>query len=140
MLLSSRDIELLRGCILVSSRQIAFTYKDEKYEEMAMQHKIRLVREVRGDLLKKNIAGSDGAAISRSAVTKALILTLEEAVVGNSNLALVHLQGALDILSAGGGVDVLGFSDVVRFVLSSCETGLELLMKESMATTSLSQG
>ncbi|KAL2202332.1 hypothetical protein CC79DRAFT_1338394 [Sarocladium strictum] len=140
--LTSLDIELLRGCILISSRQIALTYKNGSYEEMATKHKLRLVREVRGALFRENLAGSsqagsNGAAVARSAVINALVLTLEEAVVGNSNLALVHLQGALDIVSAAGGVDALDLSHVVQHVLRSCETGLQLLMKESLASAGL---
>jgi len=110
-----------------------------------VQHKLRLVREVRKALFREGLAGSsrphsNGAAVVRSAVINALVLTLEEAVVGNSNLALVHLQGALDIVSAAGGVDALDLSDVVRHVLSNCETGLQLLMKESLASADMSWG
>lgn len=70
--LSSTDTDFLRGFLLGACRHLTKVNMDENYVQIAIQYKLGYVQSLRKDIMANNEASK------RVAITKALVLTLDE--------------------------------------------------------------
>ncbi|KAK4121003.1 hypothetical protein N657DRAFT_648380 [Parathielavia appendiculata] len=120
-ILSSTDLEILRGTLLSACRWLSMVQQETEYAELAIEYKLRLVRDLQGTIR------TGGLLSSRTAVSKALVLACDEITIRDMSMAATHLAGALQIIRVAGGIKVLELSGLVLFLLSSCVHGKKLL-------------
>ncbi|KAH7141096.1 hypothetical protein EDB81DRAFT_799406 [Dactylonectria macrodidyma] len=121
MFLSSTDIDFLRGFLLAACRHLSIVNMDENYVQLAIQYKLGYVQSLRQDILANNEASK------RVAVTKALVLTLDELMLSDLPMASRHVSAAVNIIESCGGHIALGLSEFVVFILNNCIRAKRLL-------------
>ncbi|KAF4467131.1 hypothetical protein FALBO_5989, partial [Fusarium albosuccineum] len=124
ILLSSTDRDLLIGFLLASSRHLSLVQCEKEYSEIAIQYKLSFVKSLRDAI------STGDPALSRAAITRALVLTLDELMLGDLAMAAKHVAGAAHILQIGGGPKALGISEFVTHILFNCIYGKRLLAWE----------
>ncbi|CAM1504983.1 Fc.00g106200.m01.CDS01 [Cosmosporella sp. VM-42] len=117
ILLSSTDMDLLKGFLLAACRHLSMVGVEKEYDEFAIQYKLRYVRNLRETISAGNLVSS------RMAVTRALVLAFDEIMLRDMSMASKHVLGAVRIIEAAGGVQALSLSDIVRYLLYSCIYG-----------------
>ncbi|KAK4096700.1 hypothetical protein N658DRAFT_435552 [Parathielavia hyrcaniae] len=120
-IMTSTDIEILRGTLLSACRWLSIIQEQAEYAELAIEYKLRLVRDLQGTISIGNLLSS------RRAVSKALVLVCDEIIIRDMAMATAHVMGALQIIRAAGGIEVLDLSCMALFLLSSCVHGKRLL-------------
>lgn len=142
VILSSTNLEILKGTLLSACRWLSIVQQETEYAELAIQYKLRLVRDLQETI------GMGCLLSSRSAVSKALVLAFDEVRISHTitypllresvahasqvtirdmPMAATHLAGALQIIRAAGGIEALELSGLVLFLLSSCVYAKKLL-------------
>ncbi|KAJ3549027.1 hypothetical protein NM208_g727 [Fusarium decemcellulare] len=124
ILLSSTDRDLLIGFLLASSRHLSLVQCEKEYSEIAIQYKLNCVKSLRDAI------STGDPALSRAAITRALVLTLDELMLGDLAMASKHVAAAAHILQIGGGPKALGISEFVTHILFNCIYGKRLLAWE----------
>ncbi|KAK4039723.1 NADP-dependent oxidoreductase domain-containing protein [Parachaetomium inaequale] len=121
VILSSTNVEMLRGSLLSACRWLSIVHQQPEYAELAIQYKLRLVRDLQETI------GVGTPSSRRSAVSKALVLAFDEITIRDMVMAATHLAGALQIIRVAGGIEALELSGLVLFLLSSCVYAKKLL-------------
>ncbi|KAH6880359.1 hypothetical protein B0T10DRAFT_581623 [Thelonectria olida] len=121
ILVSSTNIDFLRGFLLAACRDLSMMSSKTEYSELAIQYKLTYVQNLREAMLC-------GDQVSRqTAVTRALVLAFDEIMVRDLSMASKHVLGAVHIIREAGGVQALGLSELVICILYSCMYGKGLL-------------
>ncbi|KAI8649857.1 hypothetical protein NCS56_01436500 [Fusarium sp. Ph1] len=126
ILFSSTEVELLKGFLLAACRHLYIVHLEKEFGPLAIQYKLNYVRS-----LRKTISAT-GPAPGRMAVTKALVLSIDETdlamkiMLGDLPMAIKHVLGAAEIVQAGGGPQALGLSGIVQYILERCLQGHRL--------------
>ncbi|RSL43278.1 hypothetical protein CEP54_015154 [Fusarium duplospermum] len=60
------------------------------------------------------------------AVTKALVLAIDEIMLGDLSMGIKHVIGAAEIVQVAGGAQALGLSGIVQYILDRCLRGHRL--------------
>ncbi|KAM0270257.1 hypothetical protein ACHAQH_009498, partial [Verticillium albo-atrum] len=108
---STTDIDLLKGCLLAACRHLSLVHQESEYEDFALQYKLNILASMRSTTWKGDMAAS------RSAVTKAMVLAFDEMMLHDLCTASKHARGAVHIIEAAGGIQSMGLTDIVRFML-----------------------
>jgi hypothetical protein len=72
ILFSSTEIELLKGFLLAACRHLYIVHLEKEFGPLAIQYKLNYVRSLRETI------SATGPASGRMAVTKALVLSIDE--------------------------------------------------------------
>lgn len=72
ILLASTEIDLLKGFLLAACRHLFIVHLEKEFGQLAIQYKLSYVRSLRETI------SATGAESSRMAVTKALVLAIDE--------------------------------------------------------------
>ncbi|KAF3798180.1 hypothetical protein GCG54_00010526 [Colletotrichum gloeosporioides] len=121
VLLNSAHMEFLKGFLLAACRHLSTVKSDREYAEIAIQYKLRYIQDLRRTILV------DGPSSRREAVTRALVLAFDDIMIQDISMASNHVLGAINIIQAAGGSQVLGLSDLVRYILYNCVHAKRLL-------------
>lgn len=78
--LSSTNIDVLRGSLLSACRWLSIVCQETEYAELAIQYKLRLVQDLRETMTIGDLSSS------RKAVGKALVLACDEVRILRFNL------------------------------------------------------
>ncbi|KAH8658537.1 hypothetical protein BGZ61DRAFT_371055 [Ilyonectria robusta] len=119
--LSSTDADFLQGFLLAACRHLSMVNLDGDYAQFAIQYKLRYIQSLRQAI------SSDNPSSCRIAVTKALVLTLDEIMLGDLSMASKHVVAAVNIIQMCGGSRALGLSNFVIYILNNCIKGKRLL-------------
>ncbi|KXH34007.1 hypothetical protein CSIM01_02342 [Colletotrichum simmondsii] len=116
LLCGSTDIDLLQGFLLAASRHLSL-FHGEQWENWAAKFKLKHISDLRRAL------SSEDMSLRRTGVAKALVLSFDEIMLRDMQMASKHVRGAITIVRDSGGIDALGLSEIVRCVLFSCMFG-----------------
>ncbi|KAI3572617.1 hypothetical protein IWW34DRAFT_856618 [Fusarium oxysporum f. sp. albedinis] len=100
-----------RGFLLSACRHLSLVHQEHQYDDLAVEYNLHYISEQR-----RNVA-TGGTAAARKAITMALILGFDEIMLGDMTMAWKHINGATEIIRAGGGTNSLGLSDFIVYVL-----------------------
>ncbi|KAI5459603.1 hypothetical protein BGZ63DRAFT_255019 [Mariannaea sp. PMI_226] len=123
ILLSSTDADLLRGFLLAACRHLSLVHLNKDYTQFALEYKLDYVQSLRKAISEGNPSSR------RIAVTRALVLALDEIMLGDNIMASKHVAGAYHIVKMSGGARALGLSKFVSGILDGCISGKRLLDK-----------
>lgn len=117
---------------------------NSQYAQCADQYKLNIVRDLQSAITV------DSPSSRRDAVSKALVLTFDDVCISNvpfcstiatltifqislqnAAMARMHLTGALHIINAAGGIEALGLSDLISYLISNCVYGKRILDEDS---------
>ncbi|KAI8711628.1 Aldo-ket-red domain-containing protein [Fusarium sp. LHS14.1] len=139
ILFSSTEVELLKGFLLAACRHLYIVHLEKEFGQLAIQYKLNYVRSLRETI------SATGPASSRMAVTKALVLGIDEVslmlrfkepmkgepwtdlateiMLGDLSMAIKHVIAAAEIVHVAGGPQALGLSGIVQYILDRCLQG-----------------
>ncbi|RSM08473.1 hypothetical protein CDV31_008110 [Fusarium ambrosium] len=120
ILLASTEVDLLKGFLLAACRHLFIVHLEKEFGQLAIQYKLSYVRSLRETI------SATGPESSRMAVTKALVLAIDEIMLGDLSMGIKHVIGAAEIVQVAGGPQALGLSGIVQYILGRCLRGHRL--------------
>ncbi|KAF4416358.1 hypothetical protein FACUT_12654 [Fusarium acutatum] len=133
----STDLVLLRGCLLAACRYLAQVELRDEYALLAIQYKQYYLQSLRKELSSRSLPSR------RNAVAMTTVLALDEITCGDHLVAAKHVLGAMKMVEDAGGLDRLGLSHLVRYVLYNLMFGKRLSewdMDLQLASTLMTPG
>lgn len=143
LLYASTDIDILKTALLTACRHRSAFNSDTEYELRATQYKIKQVQAIRKGITE------DSTPARRTAITRAIMLALDEVTspmavasherwltisykiyLNDLSMASRHVTGAVRIIQASGGADVLGLTSLVRYLIGASVFGKGLLEED----------